>query len=180
MPRVRRRCSWITARGPCTRAGTGNPPVCDAHAEYEPDDDEFDDDISPIVKAATARIMEDPIAQQVLGKVGSILDVFGSILDGSYRWKPAAHAMGGEPTPSVPPPPRRPPPRPAPPPPPDPTIAARKVLGFKPTAILTRASIKARQRELARKYHPDRVRGDGERMKLINASADILLASVRQ
>lgn len=51
---------------------------------------------------------------------------------------------------------------------------ARRVLGFTAKEPVTREQVKARQRELARKHHPDRG-GSVERMQQINWAVDILL-----
>lgn len=75
------------------------------------------------------------------------------------------------------------------PPPPDPDaikraelakarVRARQSLGFEPQQPLTVEIIKKRQRELARKYHPDRQGGSLDRMKNINAAADVLLKAL--
>lgn len=70
------------------------------------------------------------------------------------------------------------------PPPPDPKIEerkrARKVLGFAPNETITLEMIKKKRHALARKYHPDRPGGSVEKMKTINAAADVLEASVAQ
>lgn len=70
-------------------------------------------------------------------------------------------------------------------PPPDPREAqlaearqrARITLGFTPREPLTEAAIKGRQKELARKHHPDRG-GSTAKMAAINDAADVLLASL--
>jgi hypothetical protein len=54
---------------------------------------------------------------------------------------------------------------------------ARQTLGFGPQDPLTEASIKARQRELAKKHHPDRG-GSLAKMQEINAAVDVLLESL--
>lgn len=67
-------------------------------------------------------------------------------------------------------------------PPPDPRIAERKAarqrarvtLGFTPTEPLSEDVLKKRQRELARKHHPDRG-GSVTKMQEINAAVDVLL-----
>jgi hypothetical protein len=73
-------------------------------------------------------------------------------------------------------------------PPPDPEVArraekqravmrARITLGFTPQEAVTEAQIKARQRELAKKHHPDRG-GSLAKMQEINAAVDVLLESL--
>lgn len=54
---------------------------------------------------------------------------------------------------------------------------ARIVLGFSPSEEITREKLKARQRELARKFHPDRG-GSVAKMQEINAAADVLLTAL--
>jgi hypothetical protein len=55
---------------------------------------------------------------------------------------------------------------------------ARQSLGFGPQDPLSEAAIKARQRELAKKYHPDRAGGSLAKMQEINAAVDVLLESL--
>jgi hypothetical protein len=66
-----------------------------------------------------------------------------------------------------------PPPRPRKPAGPDPRV----VLGFPIGQKLTVAEVKARHRELARKFHPDKG-GDMRRMQEVNAAVDQLLATL--
>jgi hypothetical protein len=72
---------------------------------------------------------------------------------------------------------RRPPPPPPPrtrkPTGPDP----RLVLGFAIGQKVTAAEVKARHRELARRFHPDKG-GDVRRMQEVNAAVDQLLATL--
>lgn len=53
-------------------------------------------------------------------------------------------------------------------------LAARQVLGFTKNDKLHIDGIKQRRRELAQRHHPDRG-GDSEKLKDINAAADILM-----
>jgi hypothetical protein len=70
--------------------------------------------------------------------------------------------------------------------PPDPRAAelkaararARVTLGFPQTDKLTEALIKARQKELARKHHPDVKGGSTTKMQEINAAVDVLMAEL--
>lgn len=75
----------------------------------------------------------------------------------------------------------------APPPPRQPTddevraaaaAKARRVLGFPPAMKLTLPVVKARRRELAKKYHPDVTGGSAKKMALVNDSADVLEATL--
>ena len=78
---------------------------------------------------------------------------------------------------------RRPPP---PPPPPrrqvDParraSLAARQILGFQPGDSLDKAAVKKRQKDLARRYHPDLPGGSTSKMQKVNSAADVLLANL--
>jgi hypothetical protein len=54
---------------------------------------------------------------------------------------------------------------------------ARKVMGFGPGDPITEDAIKARKRELALKYHPDKG-GSATDMAAINDAADTLLAAM--
>lgn len=54
---------------------------------------------------------------------------------------------------------------------------AREVLGFAPGAKLTREMVKARQRELAKIFHPDR-HGSTAAMQKLNVAAKKLLESL--
>ena len=94
-----------------------------------------------------------------------------------------AHAGGFRPPPGF----RTPPnwwPRgqPASPPPPDPKIEERRkariVLGFGPSDPITLPILQRRRRDLARRHHPDRG-GSVEKMKLVNAAADLLEAELK-
>lgn len=73
--------------------------------------------------------------------------------------------------------------REAPPPPPpqdDQRIAeraARKILGFGPSEVITKEILKVRQRTLAMRHHPDRG-GSVARMQQINSAVDVLAATM--
>jgi len=56
--------------------------------------------------------------------------------------------------------------------------AARQVMGFSPSDILTEELIARRKRQLARRYHPDRQGGSVRKMAEVNNAADILVASL--
>jgi hypothetical protein len=56
-------------------------------------------------------------------------------------------------------------------------LAARAVLEFTPSQVLTADAIKERKRMLAKRHHPDRG-GSAARMAAINDAADILLESL--
>ncbi len=127
------------------------------------DDDEYDD-LDPI-EVLTNRLMEDPRAQELFDTARGFVDRLGNAID----------RLGAKPkTPHPKPRPRRRPPAPPPPPPkPDPRV----VLGFAPTATITRADVKRRRQELSRLFHPDKG-GNIETMQRINAAADELLATL--
>jgi hypothetical protein len=65
-------------------------------------------------------------------------------------------------------------------PPPPPTAAddPRVVLGFEPQEKLTEARVKARKRDLASLFHPDKEGGSMAAMKRVNEAADNLLKTL--
>jgi hypothetical protein len=65
-----------------------------------------------------------------------------------------------------------------PPPPPQTAGNPRVVLGFEPGEQLTEARVKARKRELAALFHPDKQGGSMSAMKRVNEAADTLLKSL--
>lgn len=69
-------------------------------------------------------------------------------------------------------------PRRPPPPTPPPKESPRDVLGFSPTAKLTRVTIKTRQKALAKLLHPD-AGGSDAAMRRINTATAELLASLK-
>lgn len=88
-------------------------------------------------------------------------------------WDPNADPRGGR--------------RATPPPPPEPEIdpeietarrRARQVLGWSPSSKVTEDEVRAKRKELARRYHPDRKGGSLEKMKLVNEACDILVAEL--
>lgn len=132
------------------------------------------------------------LGQSPLGRVVGALDreimrsrdpmvrAFGDLLSEFLR-SPAQpppqqrRAPGPGPRPSSPP--RQPPPPPRRPPP-DPTIEARRILGFDPTQKLTPELIAARKKALARLFHPDVEGGSVDAMARVNNAADVLLAKL--
>lgn len=161
------------------RNGTGNPPLCRAHAlvlqeQYAAAADPGGGRLGKVVGDFMAGRKIRPE-----DAVGAFRDLFGAMGIGVPR--PPAWGPSG---PGVPPPGTRGIPRPPPAPPPgvDPELAerrrriamARQELGFEARGALTRDAIERRRKELARKHHPD-LGGDPARMSRINQAADLLV-----
>ena len=101
--------------------------------------------------------------------VRQVRSIFGEFLANAANQSNAAR-----PGPHMPPPP---PPR-TPPPPPRAVEDPRVILGFEPGEQLTSARVKARKRELAKLFHPDKEGGSAHAMKRVNEAADELLKSL--
>jgi hypothetical protein len=56
--------------------------------------------------------------------------------------------------------------------------AARQVMGFTASEVLTADQIKDRKKTLAKRFHPDRPSGSTEKMIAVNRAADTLLESL--
>lgn len=190
-PRVR--CAYIEDKKRCRAAGAGNPPLCDPHRL--------------VIEAEAARAHANPFAKVVgeflSGRVrrDTVRAAAGTLLGGllielenmpvfSSGPLPFARRHGAPRTPidampdwarpfgGAPHGARRSPPV-------DPAAEAKKrelaearmVLGFDNTQPLDEVTIQRRRKELARKHHPDRG-GSEERMRRINAAADVLLAAL--
>ena len=129
------------------------------------------------------RVMAHPAAQRVVDHVfqrvdhtvSRVLDEQLRRLEATPRARPRRPPNQG-PRGAAPPPP---PPPPSPPPASNPEHDARVVLGFAPSAPLSAAAVKARRRELAALFHPDR-QGSTEAMRRVNAAADMLLANLQR
>jgi hypothetical protein len=191
-PRSRRvpRCSYSERGRRCNLSGIGNPPLCHAHriivhdaaraagASRNPG--------QPIVDAIHDMMQGKPInvddfgraAAQTIWEIGQgiasafVPDMIPNLprdaFDPTRGWSGTTSTSAGH--------------NPPPPPPPDPTpeleiLRARRVLGFKAGQVLTEDAIKQRQRELAKKHHPDRG-GKVEKMQQINAAVDTLMAAL--
>lgn len=164
------RCAYVENGQRCQRLGGGNPPLCEPHK---------------LVLEAEATRRERPGERFVnlLGRVfrgQKISDehIYGGIEDFVVMFPGFAqntearvreHVRHFDPRAQR----RAPPPPPRKPAGPDPRVT----LGFAPGQRVTVDEVKARQRELARKHHPDRG-GSLARMQEINAAVDQLLASM--
>lgn len=162
----------------CRRNGTGNPPLCGPHLiAYEEmlrdrDASEargaagFGDSISQVFSELLerGRIRKATLRRAVNDAVASI--------GATYRPQPFPPFV---PRPHVPPPPHQ-----------DPrqveamraVARARQVLGFPHNQALTPEMVKDRKRDLAKKFHPDRMGGDTTKMSSVNHAADVLLGSL--
>jgi hypothetical protein len=122
-----------------------------------------------LLEEAVNLFVAHPSVQDVLSRFGELLDSAGAQVPHGI---PRGHAAEA-------------PPRPgngqraraahAPPPPPGPD--PRVILHFNPSETLTREKVKARQRQLAEIFHPDRG-GSVEQMQKINAAAEALLSQL--
>ncbi len=179
------RCVFVEPGGRrCQRNGFGDPPLCRACriaaeelARSRP---------AGMPRSALGDLLESLLHGKKIDPrtfVGAAAEVFGgyvryraTTVDANGRRTTTGGAgawpFGGTPDPRQTPPPRV-----------DPEItarrraqiAARKTLGFDVAETLDRDKIKTRQRELARKHHPDLPGGSTERMAAINAAADLLV-----
>lgn len=171
------RCAYIEGKQRCRRNGTGNPPLCEPHRvtlEAE------------AARPATPGEKFANLLRRVMGgqrvtyrDIHSGLDDFVDVLSASQaaqRAPTGAVPPGRQPrtqqrrTWSPPPPPARPAPNPQ-------IEAARRVLGFAPGQRLTVEDVKKRQRDLARRHHPDRG-GSLAKMQEVNAAVDQLLETL--
>ena len=187
------KCAYIESGKRCRRNGTGNPPLCDAHKLVIED---------AARSGGTGSRLADLLHRVINGKRVTFTDINAGLDDlaemftrkegdpvrsaaedfmrqaqahGRKAWyQPGVFGSTRQPRQAPKPPPRRPPA-------PDPRLAelreARVVLGFGPNEHLTSDVIKRRQRELARRHHPDHG-GRVEVMQRINAAVDVLLETV--
>jgi hypothetical protein len=124
--------------------------------------------IGVIDRLITGSGVKQAIEDMVAGAIGS-WGRHGSPLPGS------SSSPGSPPRPGSSTPPRTPPPAPRT----DSKLAAaRELLGFEPQEKLTIEAVNARRKALATVFHPDRAGGSVERMKRVNAAADLLVASL--
>lgn len=183
------RCAFREDGERCRRIGFGNPPLCRAHAILLELELERRDPMREILSDLDRRL------QKILGRDES--PTVGVVADFFSRWlaQIAARRSAGAPMPRVhsvrertadggyrdipitEPWFRQPPPPPVVDLKADAARRARKVLGFKQDQILTRDLVKARQRKLAMRHHPDRG-GSAEAMAKVNRAADDLLATL--
>lgn len=187
------RCSYREDERQCRRNGVGNPPLCAAH--------------ELVVQQAGASPLRDVVDRIRTGQRVSSEDLIGAVTELAFgifapgigpddvmrarqaaeQARRAAQArvaaeqmrrarvrVDADPPPtSAKPDPNGRDPR---------VVAARRALGFDNLYLhLTADEVKAKRRELARKYHPDHARDDRDRafrtqqMAHINAAADLLL-----
>jgi hypothetical protein len=179
-PKKTHRCAYVERGRRCGRAGTGNPPLCEAHRVVL--------EAEATRPARPGEKLVDLLGRAFQGKKISDRQVMSGIEDlmGMFQQHPSFDALRaqaevqirerarriqqqrGQQQRQKPPP--TPPPRPAGPDP-------RVVLGFAAGQKLTVEEVKKRHRELARKHHPDRG-GSVAVMQQINAAVDQLLASM--
>lgn len=155
MPAVRNRCEYPG----CTKRGRGDPPVCLEHEEeIAAMEEEYPGN------ELLNEFMDNPRVREIFEKGSSVLD---SIKDLVEKVK-----VGQMPHQNQPPPQR---PRPN-----DKALErqARMILHFDPNEQLTVDKIKQRRKDLAAMAHPDKG-GSTEAMQRINASADLLLKTVK-
>lgn len=160
-----RRCAFREGSRRCTRNGFGNPPLCRTHAiqvGLHGEEGEEDDPIISLIDIADRAFSRN--RNEI---VQNARQIFGEFL--AQR----ANQRNAKRVPPPPPPKSPPPPRPPPPPPEDP----RDILGFPPGTKLTKALVKARQRELAQLFHPDKG-GSVKAMQKVNDAAAKLLATL--
>lgn len=151
-------CTYRDNDGRCRRTGYGQPPLCEEHA--------VDDDYEPIQdpRELVEAILENPAIKSGIGKANSILDKFSSILDNISNVTNRIPKI--EPKPQIDPKKMQ-------------ELRARKVLGFSPSEPLTEDLLKSKKRDLAKKYHPDVIGGDGSQMAVVNRAIDILSESIK-
>jgi hypothetical protein len=159
------RCAFKDGSRRCSRNGFGNPALCRAHAiqvklDGEPIDLQPDSPLMSILELADRAFSKSN--NEFARQVGSL---FGEFLSNNANSSNA----------------RRVPPRNeyrAPPPAPAAAKDPREVLGFEPGEQLTRARVKARQRDLATVFHPDKPAGSAGAMARVNEAAQELLKSL--
>jgi len=173
------RCAYVESKRRCGRAGTGNPPLCEAHRIVLEDEATRQQRPGEKLVGLLGRVLRGQKVNDdhLYAGIEDFVDMFSrapnepphSPLDAAraraqdFLRRSQAKAQGRPP----------PPPRPRKPAGPDP----RLVLGFAIGQKVTAAEVKARHRELARKHHPDRG-GSVARMQEINAAVDRLMATL--
>lgn len=180
----RPRCVYREGPKQCPRNGTGNPILCKPHRQLMMS--EMRTERSPLADLFRKFATGKPVSRDDLFNAGE--QIFGKKLDPSMfdfdgmsgaevqekvaeTIRQQAKARGAKAPP-------RPPPRKI-------TakeqeiLKAKRVLGFDGVLLLLNADIiKARHRELAKKFHPDRPGGSTAKMQEVNAAVDVLMASV--
>lgn len=192
----RKRCTYEERGRRCTKGGSGDPQLCRAHHELLEDEGEPRSAFASVLGKFVSgkRVSRDDLADVISEAVGGrsarqVVEDFArqAGTDPSHfvrqqaeqarrvmeQAQARARAARGTPPP-------RQAPRQAPRSPQDDAIyRARVTLGFSGQyLLLDRQTIKDRQRELAKKFHPDRKGGSTAKMQEINQAVDILLKSV--
>lgn len=170
-------CAYKEGRRRCRRNGTGNPPLCAAHRTVIVDA-AASAGAGGVQQALHELMSNGRVSKKTLERaLGDVLAGFGIGVGGATFTPPAGMNL---------PPNWRERMHTAPPPPPIDLAAerrkravaeARRTLGFGPGEVVTEEAIKARKRELAKRYHPDRG-GDPSQMARVNDAADVLLKAV--
>jgi len=190
MPPRRLKCSYRERSRRCPREGTGNPPLCPAHriAFQEASRPKHPSEVvarsllnflqgKPINADATLGALDELFGQ---GSQGIGTGYHPDLRPGESEGATHQRARQGhdpstwwwrqaQPYP----------------PPPDPRVDARRaeidarqVLGFSPSEPLTPDLVKMTRRRMAKRYHSDHTGGSDDRMRAINAAADVLLQSL--
>lgn len=173
------RCAFKDGNRRCSRNGFGNPPLCRSHAiqvNLDGKKVEFPEE-SPLF--GLLDMADRMFSNSQNDTVQQVRNIFGEFLSGAANQSNAreysAHhppqdprqqrtECGNEPR--------------TPPPPPQAAENPRVVLGFEPGEQLTKARVKARQRDLAQLFHPDKQGGSVAAMKRVNEAAGTLLKSL--
>jgi len=174
---VARRCAYLPSTGrPCTRAGSGNPPLCEKHLEEILAEDD-DDMLGELLDHPTVRGAFDRVTSRVVRSLDQIAPFIDRLTQGRPQSRAQSRPTAPRPRPGPRPRPEAPrtPPRASTPRPEDP----RTILGFAPGARLDAAMIKNRRRELAQIFHPDHG-GSPEAMKRVNLAVEALLAGLKK
>jgi len=186
MPAPRRRasrCSYKEGNRRCPRDGDGSPALCRAHRLAVADAARPRKPIEVLAGALDSFFSGRRInVEETMTAADALLQQWAANAAAGNgaapqpgRWVPPNWFPGaGRATQQPPPPPE------------DPRvaelaavrIAARQVLGFAPSDVLTEDIIKDRRRRLAKKYHPDLAGGSVEKMARVNDAADVLLAAL--
>lgn len=169
------RCAFHEGRRRCPRNGTGHPPLCRSHAILVEDDEPSGGIIADLVGDVFGGALDDVISDADRWLADNSRTIAQNARSAVENYISAAAQKRARP---APPPlphaeaPRRPPAPQPPPPPPGPT--PREILGFPPTGPITRAQIKARQRDLARLFHPDSGGNPRQMQRVNDAAAEML------
>lgn len=174
MPRSRR-CTYHEGKRRCPFDGIGQPSLCESHRSLL----EHEARSAEAPKSPLGNLLSDLLAgkrisrQRIQGAFRQTVEtVFQEGTRGVQMPPPGAWQWRGDPPPQGH--------RDPGPPPVDPEVEAqlraRAVLGFTPDQPLTVADVKRRQKELAKRWHPDRKGGSAQKMAAINDATDVLVA----